>query len=747
MKIRTNWWLCSAVVLGLGACKDKDVAKAPEVPVAVEPAVPAAPAVAAVPQVAPVVKVPAMSAAERAAKLGFVQHLTPDTEVVLAFHKGKQAVDRVTSSKLWKLVKAQSGLGMDEEAAGAAPEEAAEPSGPAALFGTEFTIALGKTYGAQAANLLTFYRRMGYFQMRALAKSFAASAKSGDFAAMENSLAQSYGPDLMKDMLADSESGVALIERLKMPPLYLAFRTSAAARATATQQLAAMVDNLGMLGEMVEPVEVERAGQKFVGQKISGAKIAESMAKDRAEMDEMIEPAAVDKLLAALAKQDIVVVSGTLGDYALLFIGASVDDLKFAADPGQSLLAGNALEFCDAYATKDLAAVMYGEKEGMDHLIAAAGGLADLTGGLRDGLSGSEGLGDTRDLEALLRMVGERENALRKLAGNEAVGVAAYFDNGLKIESYGGNDSGAVDWKASNQLSGLGDADDVVMFANMTTEAAYDEKARAYMEALLETTYAVAMKVSEVKVEDEKMTRFQEMAKMFDSKFRPDVVAMWDAMSGNFDGSLGSERACIVDLNGAVPALPGIPKPVVEQGKFPRISMVAPVTDRAKLAASWQKMNASVTSILAKISDLTGKDIPMQKPISSEKGGYATWFFSLPFFNDDFMPSVTVGDQWFAASTSKNQALDLVAKAAKGGPTRTGLYFTVNFKALMNASRETLKVVDQNSAAIFGEAAVPADKLTDAGKLIAAMDELDKLTVHARREGGVLRASVYLKTR
>ena len=36
----------------------------------------------------------------------------------------------------------------------------------------------------------------------------------------------------------------------------------------------------------------------------------------------------------------------------------------------------------------------------------------------------------------------------------------------------------------------------------------------------------------------------------------------------------------------------------------------------------------------------------MQKPMSSEKDGFTTWFFSMPFFNDDFLPSVTVGDKW-----------------------------------------------------------------------------------------------------
>ena len=749
MKIPMNWLMVAVLAMGLAGCKKNAEVKAPQG----SPIVTAVPAPA--PQLAPppAPKAPGLTVAERAAKLGFVKYLSPDTEVVLSFQQGDKSVKRIQSSKLWKLIQAETGMKADDESAAdgkpptdAPTAEVADPAGPAALFGTEFTIALGKSAGEQAANLFTFNRRMGYFQMRALAKAFVAAAKEGDFTTLSETMDNQYGPELFKDLLADPKSGVDLIERLQMPPLYLAFRTSEAARPAAAQQLAGLVGNLAMVGDMVEPVTIEQAGQKFAGMKISGAKISAAMDKERKEMEDMLEPAAVDKLLAAIAKKDLVVVSGIIGDYAILFFGASDDDLKLATDPGQSLVAGNALSFVDAYATKDLAAVIYSQKGALDKLQAAAAGLSDMAGGLRDGLAGSDGLGDTRDLEALLRMVGEREAALRKLAGNETLGLTAFFEDGLKIESYGGPDTGAVDWKASNKLAALGAADDVVMFANMTGEAAYDEQARAYLEALMETSYAVAMKVAEAKVDDAKIAKFKAMATMFDSKFRPDVVALWDTLSGDCKGSLGRERACIVDLNGSVPAIPGIPQEVVDGGKFPRIAVIAPVTDRAKLAASWQKINVSATNILAKVSELTGKDIPMQKPISSEKEAYTTWFFSLPFFNDDFMPSVTVGDQWFAASTSKTQALDLLNKAAKGGETRTGLYFTMNFKALQKFSRATYQVLDKNSAAIFRDA-IPTDRMKTASKFITALDDLDKLTVHARRENGVLRSSVHLKTR
>jgi hypothetical protein len=732
MKLQASWLLIPAVALSFGACKKKEAVKAPETPAAV--------AQAPAPEAPP--PVPAVTPEERAAKLGFVKHLTQDTEGVLAFYNGTKTASRAKATQLWKLVENQMGLGGDEPAEAAA----GEATGPAALFGTEFTLALGKSTAEQTGNLLTFNRRMGYFQMRSIAKAFAAAVKSGDASTLSDSFADSYGPDLFKDLLKDPQSGISLLEKTQMPPVYMAFRTQEADRATAAQQLAAMIANANMLGEMVEPVEIESAGCKFEGVKILGAKISATMAEDRADMDEELDAATVDQLLAVVAKKDLLILSGTVGDYVVLFLGGSADDFKLAVDVGQSLAASDALAFSDAYVSKELAAVVYGQKDAMDTLASAAGGLAEMTSGLRDGLVGADGLGDTRDLEAMFKIVAEREATLRKLTGSDSLGMVAFFEDGLKIESYGGTDNGMVDWKSPNKLAALGDSEEVVLFANLTTDAAYDEKARAYAEALLETAYAMAMRVAEAPIEGGQLAQFKEMAKLFDGKFRPDMLALWDAYSNDFGDSLGHERALVVDLKGTAPAIPGLPQAVVDTAKVPRVSLVAPVTDRAKLAASWDKMNTTLTGTLAKISEVTGQKIPMQKPISSEKDGNTTWFFPLPFFNDDFLPSVTVGDKWFAVSSSKNQALDLIAKAGGGGETRNGFYMSMNFKALENYSQDTFKLVDENAEAVTG-AALPADRKKLIQDAIAVLGDLDKLTVHSRREGAVLRSSVHFKTR
>ncbi|MEO8616345.1 MAG: hypothetical protein ABI600_14470 [Luteolibacter sp.] len=751
MKNRATWLIIPVLAVGLGACKKKEEAQAPAAPAAVAEA-----PVKLVPAPAVPPKAPAMSAEERAAKLGFAKHLPQDTESVVSFYNGSKTAERVKSSKLWKLIEKQMGGGMvdlDDEDTEPKIEEARkpdapaeEPVGPAMLFGTEFSIAMGKSAGEQVGNLLTLNRRVSYFQFRGIAKAFVAAAKNGDAKDIEHAFTNGYGKELATDLLKDPESGIALLEKAKVPPMYFAFRAKESQRAEALQQLSGLIANLGMLGEMATAVDVEKAGQKFEGFKISGAKISANIAAERDDMDKTLGTATVDQLLAALAKKDIVILSGTIGDYALLFIGSSLDDLNFASDSGHSLVAGDSLAFSDAYAGKDLAALVYGQKAALDTLYASVGGLADMTNGLRDGLSGSEGLGDTRDLEAMLQIVAERESALRKLVSHESTGTVAFFEEGLKIESYGGSDSGAIDWKAANKLAHLGDSPDVVLFADMSVDATYDENARAYFESLIETAYAMAMKVAEVPMENKEMIKFKEMTKMFDSKFRTDAVDLWDAFNGDFGKSFGGERALVVDLKGSAPAVPGIPQGVVDKAKVPRISMIRPVADRAKLAASWDKMNSGTTRILAKVSEMVGQEIPMQKPLSSEKNGLTTWFFPLPFFNDDFLPSVTVGDQWFAASTSKNQALDLIAKATAGGETRDGMWLSMNFKALETFADESYKIVDVNAEALMGKPFTQAQK-KNALAAIKSLSDLDRLTVHSRREGTVLRSSIHFKTR
>lgn len=782
MKTRLKWIVVPAFALGLGSCKKEAAPSTTETPAEQQGVVEKA--VEKVKDaVAEVIPSKAASPEERAAKLGFVKHLPKNTESLFTVYGAAKTAEKAKALKLWKLIEDEMGTevlpdGADAEPpldGAAAPAEgatdaaavpateagvadtptpaaedaAADPAAfdPKALWADEVTVALGGGSGEQLGHLLHLYRRFSYFQVRQSTKALLAQAKSAEADADAEALAADY-MQLIVDLLNDPEGGVGTLEKVSFPSIYLASKVDSANRQKAADEISSSLGIVGSLSEFAEPVEVEKAGAKFSGYKLKGAKLAEVMQGERGNLEETIEAEKLDRLFASIAKKDIVILTGTIGDYVVLFFGGSESEFELAAEAKDSLAAVDSLKFADEYLSKDLMALAYGAKDSLKTLMDNASGLADTAKGIRDGLSGDEGLGDIREIESLIQLVVEREESLRKLSRVDDSGTVAFYEDGLKIESSGGVDQGALDWKADSKLSHLGDSPDVVLFASGTVDASYDKASTEFVEAIFETAYAITRKVAQLPGESPDLAPFKGGFKMFDENFRTDALGIWGAIKGDFSEGLGHESALVVDFKGTVPTIPGIPQAVIDQGKFPRASVITPVVDRAKVASSWDKINQSATGILAKVNEMSGTEFPMQKPISSEKNGMTTWFFSMPFFNDDFLPSVTVGDKWFVASTSKNHALDLAAQAEKGGADKKGLVLKANFVAMQAYAREMQKMVDANADAILaGNAAEYQDNKENITRAIDAMDDFDALTVHSNRDGDVVRTSVHFKTR
>jgi len=806
MKTRLKWIVVPAFALGLGACKKEAPPASTEAPADEKPGIVEKTVEKVKDAVAEVIPAkPAASPEERAAKLGFVKHLPKNTESVFSVYGAAKTADKAKALKIWKLIEDEMGTeallddagepvleaaaapaeGATDAAAAPATEaavdaaadtaipateapatdaaapaepapevadapEAADPDAldPKALWGNEVTIALGSGSGEQLGNLLHLYRRFSYFQMRQTTKMLLAQAKSADADAEAAVPGMEAYQQIAMDVLKDPEGGVDTLEKLAFPPIYLAAKVDSGKLQRAADEISSSLGIVGSLSEFAVPVEVEKAGAKFSGYKLLGAKLAEVMQGEREGLEGMLEAEKLDRLFASVAKKDIVILSGTVGDYVVLFVGGSESQFELTADPKESLAANDAMKFTDEYLSKDVMALAYGAKDSLKTLMDNASGLSDTAKGIHDGLAGENGLGDTREIESLLQVVVEREAALRKLSRVDDSGTIAFYEEGLKIESSGGVDQGAIDWKAPSKLAHLGDSPDVVLFANATMDAAYDKASTEFVESIFETAYAISVKVSQMPGENPQLAQFKGGLKMFDDNFRTDALGIWGAIKGDFSEGLGHESALVVDLKGTVPPIPGIPQAVVDQAKFPRASVITPVVDRAKVASSWDQINQSATKILAKVNEMSGSEIPMQKPMSSEKNGMTTWFFSLPFFNDDFLPSVTVGDKWFVASTSKNHALDVAAQAEKGGADKKGLVFKANFIALQTYALDLQKVLDANADAILaGNAAEYQDNKEQVTRAINALDDFDSLTVRSNRDGDVVRTSVHFKTR
>jgi len=775
------WIALPLSALIFSSCKPKEQAPAADTttPTAETPAQPAPTTPPTPTPQAPKPQATAITPAERAAKLGFARHLPADTQCIISIHNPAQAVKRIKASQLWSVISEVSGspvMGgddllddleeeMDSEQDGALsgaavggiigeqveiddtdiPDDADAdaPAGgkPSRLLEREITLAFGQGTADQTKNLLTLHRRMSYHQMKSLAQVFAKAAKDDEFGMIEPS--EIFSEEMAKSILTDPQAGTSLFALMNMPPIYAAFLSSPETRESDTRDITNNLEMLSMMGEeKVTDVEIQSGGFSFTGKKILGAKVAASMADGRDMAAEFMGEETFDKLVAEIARKNLVLLTGAVGDYFVFFIGSSEDQCRIAATPEESL-AASALSFADPYLTKDILALVHGSKDLISSLVSSAGGLKDMADGLREGISGSTSLGDTRDIESLLQLVADKESDLKKLQSAEATQSVFYFEDGLKGESFGGVDYGAIDYTAENRMGDLAKTDGVFLFANLSTASAFDKAAIDYYEAIMETAYTIALKVAEKGGENIEIPQFTDGIKLFDSKFRIELVNIWKALSTDIEDGLGRERAWVIDLNGSVPPIPGIPQPIVDKAKFPRISLVAPVVDRSKLASAWTRINESSTRILGHVSEMMDTQIPMQKPISSDKDGLTTWFFSMPFFNDDFMPSVTVGDKWFATSTSKVQAVDLIKQASESTSTSQGLVLKIDFKAFQTFLKETIPVLSENAEALD----MSQEDINSLSRMPDAIQELDSLELTSRKENGTIHTSFHFKTR
>ena len=719
-----------------------------------------------------------LSNEERAAKLGFAKYLPADTDMVMSAYNIREASEQFKALKLYGFFEEMQtdmmgkiGEEMPEEemleedlleeenvtepdaeqAEEDAPlEEMGEAPDAMTLLGQEITIAMGNNTSEQMRNFLTVSQRMTYFHAKAFGKAAQILAKSGDMEEFSTMLEKELETGLLKNLLEDSESRIALLEKTEMPPLYIAFRAKEGELEQAAMLINGSMGMFAMAGEMAVPVEFETGGAKFTGYKLLGAKMVEEMESGRAPLDEAIGAKSTDGIMAALKKKNLVVATGTIGEYVVMLIGGSEKSLKLVSDVKDSLVATDLLNFSDAYADKKLISVIYSEKEMLGGLTETADAVASYALGVRDGIAGGGGLGETRNLEGMLQIVADTEKELFAMGSSSDYGMVAYTEEGLKIESFGGSDSGAVNWDAKTTLSHLGDSGDNMLFLNIPSNAAYEAKRSDYLEAIVETMYAATVKFAELEIEAPEMEEMRQYTKMFDTQFLDDMVGISTAMGSAMSGGLHNEMAIVMDLKGSMPAVPGIPQKVVDEAKAPRITMLAPVKDRVKLKESWKKMNTHTTSLFAKLSEMTGEKIPMQKPISSEKDSMTTWFFSFPFFQDDFLPSVTVSDDWFAASTSKTHATDLMTKATAGGEAGEGVKFYVNFNAITSYAKDMLQMVDKNAVDIFPEESAAADFKEGKARmesLIKACGDFDSMTWTSRKESGIVHSSIHIKTK
>ena len=739
--------------LGLSACGEKsEQAQAPAVGGGTKEVALKAPADQPAAEAAPTADLTAVAQAT-----GFAKYLPATTQAYAGVFDGKGFLDGLRGSALVQLFEEQVQDNGDPDFSLENLEEVPEAQMAVALLGEEIFLGVGQGAPLQTTNLVGINESTTRHWAKFIVKMGEANLSGeGEFGNDPSALMM----PLVAGILGDPKAGIGSLEKAQMPPVTIGFKISdedmrGQLFETVAQGIGAMLEEVGPDGEgFAEAINVERAGSKFTGLKIVGEKLVAALPPDVKEgLAQFLDAATVDKLIGILESKDLVLAVGVHDNYLVGFTGSSADELQIAGSPAESILSRPEAAFMKSYAGKKLLGLMTISKELQESITKEASLFGSLAAGLREGLAETKVFGDTQDIEALLELVVEQERGLLSMQSYTPSGVVAFLEDGLKIEGYGGSTMPELDLDTPRNYAGLAEGEGVFLFANQVASRDYLEKGFEYLDTLGQTAYLGAKQAARMQVPDAPgdFEDFQGGFAMFDEKIRPHLLELWSGLRGDLVSGLGNEGAILVDLGGEFPTVPGLPQLVVDEGKAPRLALLALAQDKEKLKSSWVNVDKALNGILKVISEMTGENIPMQKPMSSEKNELKTWFFPFPFQSDDFVLNVSVDEKNVYASTSKSFVQALSAKMEEGevDPAAKGAYFKVDFTALNDYVNGWLKLLEDNKDEIFGEGSPDAEDFMEglpiAKQVLAAFGEVKGITGHIRKEDGVIRSSLHFK--
>jgi hypothetical protein len=166
----------------------------------------------------------------------------------------------------------------------------------------------------------------------------------------------------------------------------------------------------------------------------------------------------------------------------------------------------------------------------------------------------------------------------------------------------------------------------------------------------------------------------------------PAIQGLYQADKDMDEKGLGGEIAYILDVNGNMPGLPGMPSTAKDM-KFPRITSVSEVANRAELAKGWATINETISNISTLVASFSGQspDKPpfeLPQPESHQTGDMTTWYYSGELFSGDLSPAAAISDKLLVLSTSKDAAESVAAELAKpAGPPLEGAVWKLDLAA------------------------------------------------------------------
>lgn len=653
--------------------------------------------------VTPAAEVPATSPASLVAQapmLGFAGRLPASTEFYVGSANFKKHHESLKKSAFYKEIFA---LVNDKTPAPASGDASKSIKALQKLWGDEVFIAgaAGMTeFAVWLRNFNRLYNELNFRMLMTGAASSPAVTKSEDKSVPFNPAV------LLQSLLADpsqlDRAGEA-IAKFDLPPVIFGVKVANPAEVARELIPDEMLKNAPAdkitVGTFKSP-----DGNDFQTLTTDGAKLLTN--ENKKQMLENLPPifnerarTTIEKMLTEFQGKKFAFAWGPVGDHLVFAIGKNLDHLKFTADAGASLLSKPELAQLNPHVNDKLLMLAYSSAGVLD-------GLTDnqpLTPMLRGAIGAMKespmfsALGTLLDNQ--LAEYTPAESALFKMEIT-AQAAAFWWDRGLHMESFGGARSKAFELAKNLQYARLVDQPGVIAAFAYQRSQPFEKFQRQWMEKLFGMVYTAAQELMKTGIAGPEGG--QSFA-MFELMAMPVLKKLYEADRELVEKGLGGESAFVIDLNGKMPSLPNIPIEAKDM-KFPRITTISEVIDRKVVAASWKKMNDTVTETIgmftgggagapgagapgaagtAPAAGPSGMALP--DPISTEKNGVTTWFYGLPYFAGDMLPCASISDKLLVLSTSKTCAEAFAEELAKPAATNIdGLVWKLDLGALVD---------------------------------------------------------------
>jgi len=550
----------------------------------------------------------------------------------------------------------------------------------------------------------------------------------------------------MPEFFTNRDGALKMLKEVKIAPMYAGFKVSDAnMRAELLKVLnAALQQPVMETPEMFKTIKSD-VMNGFTGFKLNGKDAVKELEKQGMEefFVEELGKELLEEYKQEIGKRELVCLVGEVDDYIVFFAGDSLDDLKIAQNPEESLLANPEATFARNYADKDVKGLFFMSKGLVESFSKMNGTISTYTSLIVDALKNTDKFGDTREVQDLLLEVAKKEMTLMSMMAKSRIGAVVYREDGYKIDSYLGSEYPSLDLDSPRKLAAMASHPDAVISGSWISNEKYSDVTLELLETLFKAVYKGTQIAVEQDFHDDEWIEFAAMFKMIDSTYSNDLLRVWNALKSGSEG-LDNETAFMVDLKGRLPRIPKAPSVILDNGPVPRIAYARNVIDRSKLTASWSEISAAAKNIATGVSKMTEQKIELPKPERMKQGGLDIWSYQLGITNKDANLALGLNDQLFYLTTSPSYIAERASEKMEKGAVPCA-EMLIRVAPMRTAAQAWMKLLDESGQDFISEQEWEdyQDLKPFYKDFLEASKDMEKIDIFTRKIGGEVRNTIH----